>query len=97
MGQISCLISELRPLRRAARHSTTQNNLATMGKIVGVIGRASEDEQTATVVVQDLIELCRRCTLQNLAVLLKEIEGRFNQNLNEKLRFFEKYSSSCFP
>lgn len=72
-------MGQLLPLRRAFRHSPTQNNLATMAKIIGVIGRSTKDSKIADIVVQDLIDLCHKSNSQNLPILLKEIEGNFFQ------------------
>uniref|UniRef100_A0A914CM34 Uncharacterized protein n=1 Tax=Acrobeloides nanus TaxID=290746 RepID=A0A914CM34_9BILA len=73
MNRVTSLVNQLSPLRRAVRqYSPTQNNLATMGKIIGVIGRTNE--QMAMISVPDLIELCHKSNSQNLPILLKEIE-----------------------
>lgn len=73
MNRVECLIGQLLPLRRAARHWPTQNNLTTMGKIIGVIGRLNAE--MAAVAVQDLVALCQKSTVENLPILFKEIEG----------------------
>lgn len=77
INKVDALMGQILPLRRAFRHSPTQNNLVTMGKIIGVIGRSSKDQKMAEIVVQDLIDLCHKSNSQNLPILLKEIEGLF--------------------
>lgn len=75
MNRVDCLIGQLLPLRRAARHLLTQNNLTTMAKIVGVVGRLNAE--MAAVAVEDLVVLCQKSSIENLPILLKEIEGNF--------------------
>ncbi|KAH7727336.1 PH domain containing protein [Aphelenchoides avenae] len=72
MSRVSSLVGQMLPLRRAIRHSLTQNNVPTMGKTISLIGRTNED--LATVALQDLVELCHKANDQNLGIILKEIE-----------------------
>lgn len=55
------------------RAADSDNTLATMAKIIGVIGR--NDSQTANVAVNDLITMSRRLS-ESLPIILKEIEGK---------------------
>lgn len=82
MSRVDALIGRLQPLRQAAKQSPpVQNNLVTMGKIIGCVGRfsaaaaAEEQPLMAAIAVEDLIDLMRKCNAQNLPILLKEIEG----------------------
>lgn len=52
--------------------SDSDDTLATLAKIIGVIGRA--DPKTAAIAVSDLIAISRH-TVESLPILLKEIEG----------------------
>ncbi|KAK0395297.1 hypothetical protein QR680_001211 [Steinernema hermaphroditum] len=73
MNRSDCLIDQLSPLRIAARSTYCQNNLATIAKVVGVIGRIND--RLATVAVHDLLDLCQKSNTNNLPILLKEVEG----------------------
>uniref|UniRef100_A0A1I7ZUC5 PH domain-containing protein n=1 Tax=Steinernema glaseri TaxID=37863 RepID=A0A1I7ZUC5_9BILA len=73
MNRSDCLIDQLSPLRIAARSTYCQNNLATIAKVVGVIGRIND--RLATVAVHDLLDLCKKSNANNLPILLKEVEG----------------------
>ncbi|KAI1727701.1 protein melted like protein [Ditylenchus destructor] len=75
MNRVSALIGRLQPLRQAAKNSPTQNNLVTMGKIIGCIGRSTKESLMAGIAVEDLIGLLMKCNTQNLPIVLKEIEG----------------------
>lgn len=82
INRVDALVGQLLPLRRAFQHSPTQNNLATMAKIIGVIGRSTKDHKLAEIIIQDLIDLCHKSNSQNLPILLKEIEGIKNGNFS---------------
>uniref|UniRef100_A0A7E4V442 PH domain-containing protein n=1 Tax=Panagrellus redivivus TaxID=6233 RepID=A0A7E4V442_PANRE len=74
MGRVSALSSQLLPIKRSLRsHAHSQNNLITMGKILGHIGRTGSE--MAVLAVPDLIELCSKSNSSNLPILLKELES----------------------
>ncbi|TMS35006.1 hypothetical protein L596_002493 [Steinernema carpocapsae] len=73
MNRSNSLIDQLSPLRSAARSTHCQNNLATIAKVVGVIGRIND--RLATIAVHDLLDLCQKSNTSNLPILLKEVEG----------------------
>jgi hypothetical protein len=73
-GRVGALVNQLLPIKRALRQNCpTQNNLTTMAKVIGHIGKFGPD--MAALAIPDLIELCKKSNTQNLPVLLKEVES----------------------
>jgi hypothetical protein len=73
-GRVEALINQLLPIKRALRkNAPSQNNLTTMAKVIGHIGKTGTD--MACLAIPDLIELCNKSNTQNLPILLKEIES----------------------
>ena len=82
---MGALVNQLLPIKRALRQNTpSQNNLTTMGKVIGHIGKTGHD--MAALAIPDLIELCNKSNNQNLPVLLKEIESEFSTSDNPDSR-----------
>jgi hypothetical protein len=73
MDKASALAGQLLPMRRAARHALTQNNLLSMAKIIGAVGRLNHS--SASIAVHDLCNLCEKCNLTTLPFALGEIES----------------------
>ncbi|VDM10572.1 unnamed protein product, partial [Wuchereria bancrofti] len=72
LNRTFALVPHLDALRRAAKAADSDNTLAIMAKIIGVIGR--NDSNTAHIAVDDLITMSCRLS-GSLPTILKEIEG----------------------
>ncbi|KAK6103777.1 PH domain family protein [Brugia pahangi] len=72
LNRTFALVPHLDALRRAAKAADSDNTLAIMAKIIGVIGR--NDSNTAHIAVDDLIAMSCRLS-GSLPTILKEIEG----------------------
>ncbi|VDN04493.1 unnamed protein product [Thelazia callipaeda] len=72
LNRTFALVPRLGALREAVKRADSDNTLATMAKIIGVIGR--NDSNTAIVAVDDLITMSRQLS-DSLPVILKAIEG----------------------
>ncbi|KAM3718394.1 Protein melted [Dirofilaria immitis] len=72
LNRTFALVPHLDALRQAAKVADSDNTLATMAKIIGVIGR--NDSDTANIVVDDLITMSSQLS-GSLPTILKEIEG----------------------
>uniref|UniRef100_A0A914Z4K5 Vitellogenin n=1 Tax=Panagrolaimus superbus TaxID=310955 RepID=A0A914Z4K5_9BILA len=93
-GRVEALINQLLPIKRALRkNAPSQNNLTTMAKVIGHIGKTGSD--MACLAIPDLIELCNKSNTQNLPVLLKEIESvaeAFPQSVQHHLEIIKEFS-----
>uniref|UniRef100_A0A915PYT4 PH domain-containing protein n=1 Tax=Setaria digitata TaxID=48799 RepID=A0A915PYT4_9BILA len=72
LNRTFALVPHMDALRRAAKAADSDNTLATMAKIIGVIGR--NDSNTAHIAVDDLITMSCRLS-GSLPTILKEIES----------------------
>ncbi|EJD76466.1 hypothetical protein LOAG_16595 [Loa loa] len=72
LNRTFALVPHLDALRRAAKTADSDNTLATMAKIIGVIGR--NDSNAAHIAVDDLITMSCRLS-DSLPTILKEIES----------------------